>query len=66
MSNQLIKACPFCGSDECVVDLDLPAVMCENCSATGPSVSEQVQEEAESDAAIERDAIRVWNARRVQ
>lgn len=60
-----IRPCPFCASDDCEVDLDLPGVMCHNCSATGPSVSEQIQEEAENDDAIAADAIRIWNTRRV-
>ena len=59
-----MRPCPFCGSDNCVVDLDLPAVMCESCSATGPSVSEQVLDAAEDDETISRDAIRIWNTRR--
>lgn len=60
-----IRPCPFCASEDCEVDLDLPGVMCNNCSATGPSVSEQVQDEAETDQAITADAIRIWNLRRV-
>lgn len=58
-----IRPCPFCAADDCEVDLDIPGVMCTKCGATGPTVSNESVESAETDDQIEAVGIRLWNAR---
>lgn len=57
-----LKPCPFCVGDG-EVNLDGPHVVCSRCGCTGPSVSDEVVERAESDDEIEATAARLWNAR---
>jgi Lar family restriction alleviation protein len=57
--------CPFCGAteDKLTVDSDIEAVVCDGCTATGPSM---LQAEHESEEAMLTAAIEAWNARSAQ
>jgi hypothetical protein len=59
-----IAACPFCGSENTSVDLDMPGVMCHACGATGPNIPESV--ECETDDEMVAECIRLWNEARVR
>ncbi len=55
--------CPFCGEAgvSLTMDLDTESVVCDGCTATGPSVLKQ--REFDTREEMERAAVEVWNAR---
>lgn len=59
-----IAACPFCGSEDTSVDLDVLGVMCHACGATGPNIPESI--DCETDDEMIAECIRVWNEARTR
>ena len=57
--------CPFCGEAgvSLQIDSDIEAVICDGCTATGPSMLSK--KEFETDQAMEDAAVESWNARRI-
>jgi Lar family restriction alleviation protein len=51
--------CPFCGGTDVVYDEDIESVLCQTCTATGPSMLKRKEQPEGSEVA----AIEAWNKR---
>lgn len=58
----LYCSCPFCG-EQAHFEGDMPAIMCDGCGATGPTVSNESCDEFAEDSEVERVAWMLWSRR---